>query len=409
MKLLLVVSTVILSKFCTLNGVTVEDYKDLQESLMTNYSNKVRPVQNQDHTVQVTAWFHLADINDVDVVQQQLVTTAYLSILWIDEFLVWDREITNIERLYFKQKDIWIPDIVLKNGVNKFEELGGEFYYLEVSPDGLVHWMPYQVFESKCDIDITYFPFDTQVCDITFISWSFTKLEVNMTLPESSPSVEFYDFNENSVWSIESTEGRISQSDFADSTVTFTLRLRRKPLYYVMNLIMPVILLGVISLLVFVIPADAGEKMSFAVTVFLSFAVFLSIISMQLPVNSEKTSLLGVYLVFQMSISVAIIIISAFQLRLHHRSEERKVGTFYRGIVRMERCLRCVKSCAKSDDSFSQKKYDWGNDSSEPKVDYDNVNWKDVSSAIDLVCFWTLLFCGIIATTVLVVYMNYGI
>lgn len=103
MKLLLVVSIVILSKFCTLNGVTVEDYKDLQESLKTNYSNKVRPVKDQDHTVQVTASFHLADINDVDVVQQQLVTTAYLSILWIDEFLVWDREITNIERLYFKQ------------------------------------------------------------------------------------------------------------------------------------------------------------------------------------------------------------------------------------------------------------------------------------------------------------------
>lgn len=103
MKLILVVSIVILSKFCTVNGVTVEEYKDLQESLMTNYSNKVRPVQNQDHTVQVTAWFHLADINDVDVVQQQLITTAYLSILWFDELLVWDNKITNIERLYFKQ------------------------------------------------------------------------------------------------------------------------------------------------------------------------------------------------------------------------------------------------------------------------------------------------------------------
>ncbi|XP_065925317.1 neuronal acetylcholine receptor subunit beta-2-like isoform X1 [Magallana gigas] len=409
MKLQLVVSIVVLSKSCTVNGVTVEDYKNLQKHLMTNYSNKVRPVRNQDHTVQVTASFHLADINDVEVVQQQLVTTAYLSIVWFDELLVWDRQITYIHRLYFKQKDIWTPDIVLKNGVKKLEELGGEFYYLEVSPEGIVHWLPYQVFESKCDIDITYFPFDTQVCDITFISWSFTKLEVNMTLPESGPSVDFYDFNENSVWGIESTGGRRSQSDNADSTVTFTLRLRRKPLYYVMNLILPVVLLGVISLLVFVIPADAGEKMSFAVTVFLSFAVFLSIISMQLPVNSEKTSLLGVYLVFQMSIAVAIIIISAFQLRLHHRCEERKVGTFYRGIVRIERCLRCVKSFLRSDDSFLKKKYDWGNDSCEPKVDYDDVSWKDVSSAIDFVCFWTMLFFGIIATTVFVVYMNIGI
>lgn len=80
--------------------------------------------------------------------------------------------------------------------MKKFEELGGEVYYLEVFPNGEVHWMPYQVFESKCDMDITYFPFDTQVCDITFISWSFFKLEVNMMLPESGPPVYFYDFNE---------------------------------------------------------------------------------------------------------------------------------------------------------------------------------------------------------------------
>uniref|UniRef100_A0A8W8IMA7 Neuronal acetylcholine receptor subunit alpha-6 n=1 Tax=Magallana gigas TaxID=29159 RepID=A0A8W8IMA7_MAGGI len=352
MKLQLIVSIVVLSKLCMVYGITVEDYKNLQKHLMTNYSNK-----------------------------QQLVTTAYLSMIWLDELLVWDKQITNIDRLYFKQKDIWTPDIVLKNGVKKFKELGGEFYYLEVLPNG-------------------------EVCDITFISWSFTKLEVNMTLPLGIRSVYFYDFVENSVWGIESTGGRRSQSDNADSTVTFTLHLRRKPLYYVMNLILPVVLLGVISLLVFVIPADTGEKMSFAVTVFLSFAVFLSIISLQLPVNSEKTSLLGVYLVFQMSIAVASIIISAFQLRLHHRCEERKVGTFYRGIVRIERCLRCVKSCS---DNNSKKKYDWRNDSCEPKVDNDDVSWKDVSSAIDFVCFWTMLFFGIIATTVLVLYMNIDI
>lgn len=103
MKLQLIVYIVVLSKFCTVYGVTVEDYKNLQRHLMTNYSNKVRPVKNQDHTVQVIASFHLADINDVEVVQQRLVTTAYLSILWFDELLVWDKQITNIERLYFKQ------------------------------------------------------------------------------------------------------------------------------------------------------------------------------------------------------------------------------------------------------------------------------------------------------------------
>lgn len=63
--------------------------------------------------------------------------------------------------------------------------------------------MLYQVFESKCDMDIIYFLFDVQVCDIIFISWSFFKFEVNMMLFESGFLVYFYDFNENLVWGIE--------------------------------------------------------------------------------------------------------------------------------------------------------------------------------------------------------------
>lgn len=103
MKLQLIVSIVVLSKFCTVYGVTVEDYKNLQKHLLTNYSNKVRPVKNQDHTVQLTASFILSDINDVDAVQQRLVTTVYLNIFWFDELLVWDNQIINVDRLYFKQ------------------------------------------------------------------------------------------------------------------------------------------------------------------------------------------------------------------------------------------------------------------------------------------------------------------
>lgn len=59
--------------------------------------------RRQDDTVYVMTSFILADLNDVDAVQQRLVTTAYLRIIWIDEFLQWDKYTTGVERLYFKQ------------------------------------------------------------------------------------------------------------------------------------------------------------------------------------------------------------------------------------------------------------------------------------------------------------------
>ena len=299
--------------------------------------------------------------------------------------------------MFFEQTEIWTPDIVLKNGVMKFEELGGDFYYLQLKPDGSVYWWPFQVFQSKCDMDITYFPFDDQFCNITFNSWSFSKYEVNLTLFSGGLPVDYYNYVENSVWDIVSTGAYASPESEVESEVTFSLHLRRKPLYYVMNLILPIILLGVINLFAFVIPADAGEKMSFSVTVFLAFAVFLSIISMQLPINSEKTSLMEMYLILQLTIGVATIAISSLQLRFHHRRPKRTVGRFLRGLVAIERCLRCKRCCHQSD-SHKNGDYD---------AEDDEIDWNDVSSAIDFICFWTVLAFEIaIASVILIMLSN---
>lgn len=134
--------------------------------------------------------------------------------------------------------------------------------------------------------------------------------------------------------------------------------------------------------------------MSLAMTVFLSFAVFLSIISMQLPTNSDKTSLLGVYLVFQMILGVETITISSFQLRLHHQNSE--VGRFYRGIVKFERFLRCTK-CNKS-----LKIKPVGEDN------FDVADWREVSSAIDYVSFLTMLEFETVAISVVMVTLVYS-
>ncbi|XP_048770034.1 neuronal acetylcholine receptor subunit alpha-6-like [Ostrea edulis] len=357
---------------------------------MANYSNKIRPLHYQDETVYIYISFYLSSLIEVDTVHQRLVTAAHLGVVWVDEFLQWDQESTGIEVLHFKQGDIWIPDLVLMNSVNTFEEMGGDFYYVTVIPDGTVYWYPYQVFESKCEIDTTYFPFDIQTCKLSFISWAFGKEEVNVSIFKENAPIDYYFYVNNPVWEIKETTSHSSVQE-SSTMITFTLALRRKPKFYVINLILPIILLGVISLLVFVVPADAGEKMSFAVTVFLSFAVFLSIISMHIPIDSVKTSMLEVYLTLQMSLGMFMIFISSFQLRLHHRKSHRKIGAFYRGVVRIERFLRC-SACL-------------GPSSLETSDRVDEIDWNDVSSAIDFCCFWIILVSQIVIAIVL--FMSY--
>lgn len=127
MIMFLFVIVLTFSPFGTVCGVSTTDYKNLQKTLMTNYSNKIRPVQDQDDTVYVMTSFILADLNDVDAVQQRLVTTAYLRIAWIDEFLQWDKYTTGVERLYFKQV-ICCSYLSVKKNQNKIKVFLNNIY-----------------------------------------------------------------------------------------------------------------------------------------------------------------------------------------------------------------------------------------------------------------------------------------
>lgn len=57
--------------------------------------------------------------------------------------------------------------------------------------------------------------------------------------------------------------------------VTYHLELRRRTLFYMMNFILPCVLIAVLTLLVFLLPPESGERMSFGVTVLLSFTILL--------------------------------------------------------------------------------------------------------------------------------------
>lgn len=285
--------------------------------------------------------------------------------------------------------------MVLKNGFTRFEEMGESFNYVFLANDGSVIWKPYEVFETRCSIDITYFPYDTQVCKITFIVWTYIVSEVDIA--STSHGIEFYEYEENSVWSIITTDA-VLKTLSSESEVSFTITLQRKPRYYVINIILPIVCLGFMGVLAFVVPADAGEKMSYSVTVFLSFAVFLTIISAQLPVNSETSSFLSLYLIFQMILGALVLVMSSVQLRLHHRKSNQNISRFFVGAVMAERCLRCRRKChhsRKVQTCFVEKYVE------NEMLHESGIEWHDVTSAIDFFCFWIFLIVNTAATITL--------
>ena len=143
-----------------------------------------------------------------------------------------------------------------------------------------------------------------------------------------------------------------SEWDMIDSTVMeeenaviFTLKIKRKPRYMVLTIILPVVMLSVLNLFVFWLPCDSGEKVSYAVTVFLAFTVFLTVISAVLPTNSEALSIFSVYIVILTVQSTFITVITLIQIRI--RQLESPVPKTIVRLVGVLYCQYCNKERAK--------------------------------------------------------------
>ncbi|MGH0115287.1 UNVERIFIED_CONTAM: hypothetical protein FKN15_006715 [Acipenser sinensis] len=243
--------------------------------------------------------------------------------IWNDYKLKWDpHEFGGVEFIRVPSNRIWKPDIVLyNNAVGDFQVDDKTKALLRYNGD--VTWIPPAIFKSSCKIDVTYFPFDYQNCTMKFGSWTYDKAKIDLVLIGST--INLKDFWESGEWVIIDAPGykhdiKYNCCEEIYTDITYSLYIRRLPLFYTINMIIPCLLISFLTVLVFYLPSDCGEKITLCISVLLSLTVFLLVITETIPSTSLVIPLIGVYLLFTMIFVTLSIVITVFVLNVHYRT-----------------------------------------------------------------------------------------
>lgn len=186
--------------------------------------------------------------------------------------------------------------------------------------NGTIAWLPPAIYKSACKIEVKHFPFDQQNCTLKFRSWTYDHTEIDLVLKSEVASMD--DFTPSGEWDILALPGRrtVNPQDPTYVDLTYDFIIKRKPLFYTINLIIPCVLITSLAILVFYLPSDCGEKMTLCISVLLALTVFLLLISKIVPPTSLDVPLIGKYLMFTMVLVTFSIITSVCVLNVHHRS-----------------------------------------------------------------------------------------
>ncbi|XP_021339571.1 neuronal acetylcholine receptor subunit alpha-6-like, partial [Mizuhopecten yessoensis] len=239
------------------------------------YDTRVIPIEDQNDTLFVHVHFFLMRVSEIDEVKETMTTVVYFYMGWCDDNLKWNTTMFNdIDHIHVPQSDVWKPELPLENGIAKMNEFGDPIRLMLVWFDGFVQWWPFEVLTTTCAIDITYYPFDKQTCHIIFGVWTYTLEEIDVSMYASD--IDMSEYQTNGQWDVIKTSA-VKSNSYGKALVTFSITMKRKPQYIINSVVLPIMMLSILSVFTFVLPIDCGEKMGFSMTLYLAFAVFLTI------------------------------------------------------------------------------------------------------------------------------------
>ncbi|KAM8898704.1 5-hydroxytryptamine receptor 3B isoform 2-T2 [Spinachia spinachia] len=298
----------------------------LTRTLLRKYDCGVRPVHNWTSPTVIYIDLILQSVLDVDGKTQSITTSIWYRQIWTDEFLVWDpEEFDGINEISLSSDAIWIPDVIVSEFVDEGKSLPIPYVYVN-SSGSVKHHRPMQVVLA-CSLEMYAFPFDKQNCSLTFRSWLHSVKEIDLALWRSAEAVandkrEFMNDGEWELLSIPSSYWQIRQDDTDYAHVQFNVLIRRRPLLYVVGLLIPSVFLMLVDVTSFYLPLSSGTRIAFKISILLGYTLFRVNLTDELPATAVNTPLIGVFFAVCMALLMLSLIKSILVVKLLHHGEK---------------------------------------------------------------------------------------
>ncbi|XP_048736461.1 neuronal acetylcholine receptor subunit alpha-7-like [Ostrea edulis] len=295
----------------------------LVKTLLENYDPRIHPVRNAGENVSIAVNIGLRQLMELDEKNQVIKLNIWMRLWWNDPFLSWNKsEYGNITQIILPFANVWTPDITLFDSASSVMMPGRTEYRPIVSHTGSVNYLFSTIVDSVCRVNVQYFPIDTQVCPLKFASWSYSGVEIDLYPKTPTADTDFYITHNE--WDMDSALARRNVMYYKCCTepfpdVTFYIKIRRKPFFYLVSVLFPCMLTSSIATLGFLLPPECGEKISLNVTVLLSLAVFLLMVTDQLPASSEHFPYVGMYMASLMSLVALSLLMTVLVLNIHFK------------------------------------------------------------------------------------------
>lgn len=408
--------TILSSMILTNIAQPIDASNRLSVDLMKNYNKRIRGVRDMKELTTLHFHFNLVRIAEYDEVNGKLSIVGYFGMFWHDFRMEWNSSQYNgTGTILFEEKEVWRPFIVLGSPQEEFKRLGDDDnFFVRYSPAGFAEWYPGDIWATACTPDVYMYPYDTQSCEVLFVVWGYAVSEI--AARALSDKVNLHVYTAHGMWDLTDT----SVASYSDpvrqlTTITIVLEMKRISTFHLINMILPIALVGLLNNLVFLLPAQSGERVGYSITVLLAIAVFQTIASDNLPtVSKPRISLLCIKLLIDLVLSALVMTLTIVTLYFYHMPETRRIPSC---VVVLTKCVLCKNCCKPNKQKSKSEKYKEsvvGNGIviKESVLEEDNqqsnVTWTDVGKSSDIVfaVFSLLTFLASNIVFILVVARN---